>query len=68
MSERYEQLYDDTWFAVSRRDGFMLACCDCGLVHRVSVRLRKGHIELRFAPDARCTASHRRAASVKRLK
>ena len=68
MPERYEQLYDDEWVMVPRKQGMLLACCDCGLVHDVSARIRDGHIELRFAPNDKSTALHRRAASVKRLK
>lgn len=29
---------DGVWFPVTRRD-YLLACCDCGLVHSVDIRL-----------------------------
>jgi hypothetical protein len=59
MSSRYEQTYSDEWFVIPR-SGMDIACCDCGLVHDVRVRIKGTHIEARFERDARKTSALRR--------
>lgn len=56
---KYEDARSDEWFALARR-GNKIACCDCGLVHAVDVRLRGRTVEVRFARDERATAAIRR--------
>lgn len=36
---RCVQSYNGEWFPVKHR-GYLLACCDCGLIHSLDVRLR----------------------------
>jgi hypothetical protein len=55
---KYEQVFDDEWFAMPKT--LDLACCDCGLVHRVRLRVRKGRLEVCFTRDNRKTAAMRR--------
>lgn len=49
------------WFPVPRRGPRLrLGCCDCGLVHDIDGRVRRGRIELRAWRNNRATAAHRR--------
>lgn len=49
---------DGEWFGLRRRE--KIACCDCGLVHRIEFRLRRGVVQARAYRDARSTANRRR--------
>jgi hypothetical protein len=42
---KYQQQYDGEWFSPKRKNWYM-RCCDCGLVHRVNFRIRKGVIQM----------------------
>ena len=37
---KYRQEYDNKWF-YPKRSKWLMRCCDCGLVHRVTFRLEK---------------------------
>jgi hypothetical protein len=39
--------------------GYKLACCDCGLVHRMDFRVSGGRIQFRADRDPRATAGRR---------
>ena len=41
-------------------DGYRMACCSCGLIHRVNFRIRKRMVEMQFKIDRRATAAMRR--------
>ncbi len=56
---KYEQIYDGDWNRFVWRGAF-IACCDCGLVHRVNTRVRNGCLELQHFREARRTAAKRR--------
>lgn len=43
---RYTVRKDGEWFHVERR-GHLIACCDCGLVHLITPRIRNRRIELK---------------------
>lgn len=60
----YEQPKRGQWVQPIRR-GYKAACCDCGLVHRVDVRIRNGRVQFRVARDNRATAAVRREARKK---
>jgi hypothetical protein len=47
------------WISPIRRF-YRLACCDCGLVHRVDFRVHKGRAEFRVYRLDRATAAMRR--------
>jgi len=53
---RYRPVANDVWFTAPK----WIACCDCGLVHRVEYRKRRGVFQLRVGRDARKTAAARR--------
>jgi hypothetical protein len=60
---KYEQIWDGQWFdLLSRWD---LACCDCGLTHRVFVRLKDGKIQIRMDRHGPATGGVRAAAARK---
>jgi hypothetical protein len=42
------------------RVGYKMACCDCGLVHRLDFRVHKKRIQFRAFRDNRSTAMMRR--------
>lgn len=42
------------------RKGYKMCCCDCGLVHEMDFRVRKGHIEFRVRHSNRSTGQVRR--------
>ena len=63
---RYKQEYDGQWIRPIKK-GYKMACCDCGLVHRVEfahVPYGSGRkIILRAWRDNRATAAMRRKKS-----
>lgn len=52
------------WIRPVRR-GYMLACCDCGLVHRVNFRIKDGRVELQVFRANRSTAMMRRHHNIR---
>ena len=43
------------------RKGYKMACCDCGLVHRLDFRVKDKAIQFKVERDNRATAAMRRA-------
>ena len=41
-------------------EGYKLACCDCGLVHRLDFRIYNGRVQFRAFSDVRATTAMRR--------
>ena len=72
MSRKYDRLEDGGRIEVQAPGQVIrLACCDCGLVHRVAVAMEdNGNIGLAFTRDKRATAQKRRYAriTVERIK
>jgi hypothetical protein len=58
-SLRYKQVYDGEWVRPSRTHHRM-KCCDCGLVHVINFRVRKGHIEFQAFRHKQATRDARR--------
>lgn len=63
-SGRYEEAQQGEWFEPLHR-GYLLACCDCALVHRVDFRIaytktRRPKIQMRVHRHERATAAMRR--------
>lgn len=54
----YYTQVDGEW--VRPKPGYKMACCDCGLVHQIQFRLRKGKVEFRAFRDNRATGQRRR--------
>lgn len=57
---KYRRQVDGEWVQPVRR-GYKLACCDCGLVHDVDFRVRRGKVQFRAFRNMRSTAGRRRA-------
>lgn len=55
---RYVTARDGEWLQPVRQ-GYRLACCDCGLVHRVDFRVVRGRIQFRARRNARATKRRR---------
>ena len=47
------------WVQPVRR-GYKIACCDCGLVHSMNFRIRRGRVQFQVSRNARSTAMVRR--------
>ena len=56
----YADITPGEWIT-PRRKGYKLACCDCGLVHEVNFRVRKGKIEFQMFRNERATKQLRKA-------
>lgn len=47
------------------RQGYKMACCDCGLVHNLDFRIHKGRVQFRAFRNNRSTAMMRRWSKAK---
>ena len=56
---KYEDLAEGKW-VTPFRNSYKASCCDCGLVHRFDLRVRKGKIQYRAYRDNRATGQIRR--------
>jgi hypothetical protein len=56
---RFEDVVDGT--AIDLRTSAALACCDCGLVHLIKVRVVGRRVLVTFTRDERLSAARRRA-------
>lgn len=59
MSELYPKLRSNEWVQPSAHD-YRLQCCDCGLVHTLDFRIRKGRVQYRARRNNRATSAVRR--------
>jgi len=61
MSEprRYKAVYANEWVQPVK-ENYGLACCDCGLVHKLDFRVKNGRIQFRARRDNRATSQLRR--------
>jgi hypothetical protein len=55
----YKQIKDNEWETPVRKN-YKMICCDCGLVHDTSFRVKKGHIQFKVTRNNRSTALTRR--------
>ena len=55
----YERPAAGQWVQPIRR-GYKMACCDCGLVHKMDFRVQNGRVQFRVYRDNRATAMIRR--------
>ncbi len=58
MKSAYEQLWEGEWDDIV--PDYRLACCDCGLVHRMHFKVVGKKIFVRVFRDNRATAQLRR--------
>lgn len=61
---RYEKPKAGEWVQPIRK-GYKLACCDCGLVHRMDFRTYAKRVQFRVYRDNRATAAIRRGMKAK---
>lgn len=55
------QVVEGRWYSIAwGKEPFLEECCDCGLVHKVKYRLRRGRIEVSYSVDQRRTKAARR--------
>lgn len=55
----FTQASDGEWVQPIKR-GYRVACCDCGLVHRIAFRVRESRIQFRAVRDVAATIAYRR--------
>jgi len=58
---RYRPVDDDVWFRAPK----WIACCDCGLVHRIEFRRSGRRLMIRVRRDRRRTGQNRRWRKVR---
>ena len=56
---KYVLQKDGDWIQPIRK-GYKVACCDCGLVHKIDIRVRGSKIQYRATRDKRATGQFRR--------
>ena len=56
---KYEELEHNEWVQ-PKRNGYRVSCCDCGLVHEMDFRVKKGRIEYRARRNKKLTGQIRR--------
>jgi hypothetical protein len=44
--------------------GYKMACCDCGLVHKIDFRVENGRVQFRVVRDNRATGQIRRHQNI----
>jgi len=59
---KYDITKDGQWIQPFRKD-FKIKCCDCGLVHNINFRIRKGRVQFQAFRNKRSTAQVRRNMS-----
>jgi hypothetical protein len=59
MGKKYDQPEAGEWVQPIRK-GYKMACCDCGLVHSLDFRVRRGRAQFRAFRNNRSTAMIRR--------
>lgn len=64
---RYTQRLDTEWVHWAR-SGHLVACCDCGLVHKMYPRVRAGRVEIKAKLMPRNTAGRRRRKGLRQEK
>lgn len=67
MAKKYDKMQSGESVDIPWREGGYMyqACCDCGLVHKITVVATKKNARLRFFTDNRRTAQIRRHRSIK---
>ena len=60
----YETPKEGEWVQPIRK-GYKMACCDCGLVHNLDFRIRKGRVQFRAFRNNRSTGQLRRWSNIK---
>lgn len=45
---KYSQWYDGEWEHLQQKEKHKIMCCDCGLVHEVTLKVKDGKIMMRM--------------------
>jgi hypothetical protein len=61
---KYYRVTDGEWFEPEQQN-HKLACCDCGLVHTINFRIKKGNVQMQATRNKRSTALIRRHKKIK---
>jgi hypothetical protein len=56
---KYQSTKNGEWVQPVKR-GYKMACCDCGLVHRIDFRIHANRVQFRAFRDERATGQKRR--------
>jgi hypothetical protein len=65
-TDKYIPFHDGDGFKVGTDNGIMyIACCDCGLVHRMEIHRSSRWVYMRMYRDKRRTSANRRAKNIK---
>lgn len=59
----YPKVQDGEWVQPILK-GYKMACCDCGLVHKINFRTKYGKIQFQAFRDKRATGQKRRQDGV----
>ena len=59
MKSKYKNIQPALWVS-PEMDGYKLACCDCGLVHVFSFRIKDKGVQFKLIRDNRATGQIRR--------
>jgi hypothetical protein len=59
MKIKYVQIYDGEWF-MPQMEGHKMACCDCGLVHTMNFKVKKGEVLIQSFRDEKATKKRRK--------
>ena len=56
--KQYPPQSDGEWVQPKRK-GYKMACCDCGLIHRLEFRIASGRVQFRAWRHNRATMAYR---------
>jgi len=65
---KYGQVIDRDWVEPAPQRGHKMRCCDCGLVHTMNFRVRRGKVQFQPIRDKRATFHARKRLGVKIVK
>lgn len=57
---KYSKVKDGEWVESVVEEGYKMACCDCGLVHKVDFKIEDNRVWIKMNRDYRATAAVRR--------
>lgn len=63
-SVKYEEVLDGEWIEPKPQKGHKMACCDCGLVHIINFRVRKGKVQFQPFRDDPATKRRRKKLNI----
>ena len=64
LAMHYHNQQDGEWVEPPM-EGYLMACCDCGLVHKLNFRIVNGRVQLQAFRHNRSTAQKRRHLKTK---